>query len=33
LGAAVVLPGGFDLLVEGAPLGEQSVTASLGFAF
>lgn len=33
LGAAVVLPGGFDLLVEGAPLGEQSVSASLGFAF
>jgi hypothetical protein len=35
LGVGVVLglPSGFDLLVEGVPLGEQRVTAGVGWSF
>jgi hypothetical protein len=33
LGLAAALPKGLDLLVEGAFLGQRSVTASLGWAF
>jgi hypothetical protein len=33
LGAVVGLPGGFDLSAEFIPLGEQRVTAGVGFSF
>lgn len=33
IGLAAALPGGLDLVVEGSPLGERSVTAAAGWAF
>jgi hypothetical protein len=33
IGVAAALPGGLDLVVEGSPLGERSVTAAVGWAF
>jgi hypothetical protein len=33
VGAVVGLPGGFDLSAEFIPLGEQRITAGLGFSF
>ncbi|MBI5067369.1 MAG: hypothetical protein HZB56_03945 [Deltaproteobacteria bacterium] len=33
LGLAAALPAGFDLLVEGSPLGQRSISASAGWSF
>jgi hypothetical protein len=33
LGVAAALPGGFDVVVEGSPLGAQGVTGAVGWAF
>lgn len=32
-GAAVVLPGGFDLFVEGSPVGARSLAGGVGFTY